>query len=395
MNKESWVQTWGQSHSALSFFYYPSCEKTYRLIVNTAISGKKLRVSFSNAYGKSYVEIGAVTAAPCTSFGSITGKNIIPLTFDGKSSFTMRKNERLTSDPVDFSVSDGEFFCISVYVTKGDLTSGNLMSNAELITAKGNRTFDRYCPNETRTRDSVRGAASKLLGMPFPKPIPLFDSIELLNADGAKAIVVLGDSLSQQGYWTNPFEKRLREAFPGKYSLINKSVMGNRLLYDCSPLFPAKGLFGRRAIQRLHSDILNFDNIEYVILCIGINDVFQHGTINAPAFEKPDPEDVCKAIYNIVEQLHKHSIKAVVFNLIAFGAAPDATREKDEMRRKVNNRLAENSVLFDGFFDFNAAGIDPDNDYYTRIDYLGPDKLHPNPLGGEAFANAIDLDLFN
>ncbi|MBQ4338315.1 MAG: hypothetical protein IJC37_02725 [Clostridia bacterium] len=394
MNKESWVQAWGQSHSALSFFYYPSCQKTYRLIVNTAVSGEKLRVSFSNAYGKNDVEIGAVTAAPCTSYGSVTGKNFTELTFNGKISFTLRKNERLTSDPIDFSISDGEYFCISVYVTKGDLTSGNLMSNAELITAKGNRTRDAYCANESRPRDTVRSGASKLLGMPFPKPIPLFDSIELFNTEGAKAIVVLGDSISQQGYWTNPFEKRLREAFPGKYSLINKSVMGNRLLYDCSPLFPAKGLFGRRAIQRLHSDILNYDGTEYVIICIGINDVFQHGTINAPAFEKPDPDDVFKAICDIAEQLHAHSIKAAVFNLIAFGAAPDATKEKDEMRRKVNNLLAENADLFDGFFDFNSAGVDPDNDYFTRIDYLGPDKLHPNPMGGEAFANAIDIDLF-
>ena len=30
---KKWVQVWGQAHAAFSYFYYPSCKKTYRMVV--------------------------------------------------------------------------------------------------------------------------------------------------------------------------------------------------------------------------------------------------------------------------------------------------------------------------------------------------------------------------
>lgn len=34
--ENNWVQVWGQAHSAFSYFYYPSCPKTYRLVIKSA-----------------------------------------------------------------------------------------------------------------------------------------------------------------------------------------------------------------------------------------------------------------------------------------------------------------------------------------------------------------------
>lgn len=123
----------------------------------------------------------------------------------------------------------------------------------------------------------------KLLGMHVPRPIPLYDSVEVYNTEGADSVVVFGDSISQQGFWTNPFEESLRAAYPGRYSLINKSVMGNRLLHDCSPIFVARGLYGRKATTRIADDLYPYENIKYVILFLGVNDIFKFGTINALA----------------------------------------------------------------------------------------------------------------
>ncbi len=388
-----WVQTWGQSHSALSLFTYPSAKKTYRLVVNTAISGKKLRLALSNSYGKDDVKIDTVSAAPCDSTGYVSGV-FKRLNFDGHGSFTLRKGERVTSDPVDFEISAGRFFCVSIYVTEGDLTSGNLLDSATLITAKGDKAFNGVCNDEARPRDTVRAVAGKLLGMHLPRPIPLFDSIELLNDDGATSIVVFGDSISQQGFWTNPFEKRIREAYPGRYSLINKSVMGNRLLFDCSPIFPARGLYGRRATGRLQEDVINYSGIEYVIFELGVNDIFEYASINALPSEKPDVEALCAAMKSVVDELHKKGVKVIGFNIPAFGSAPDATPEKDALRLKVNAWLAENSDMFEGFFDVSAAATDPNNPYQSVPEWIGPDKLHPNALGGEILAGLVDLEIF-
>ena len=46
---DKWIQVWGQAHSALSFFYYPSCPKTYRLIIPATVSGKKIKLEFEVA----------------------------------------------------------------------------------------------------------------------------------------------------------------------------------------------------------------------------------------------------------------------------------------------------------------------------------------------------------
>lgn len=389
----NWVQTWGQSHSSLSLFSYPSCKKTFRLVISSAISGSAMRVDLSNTYGTQDVTIGAVTVALCDENGTVYS-DFKPVSFNGSKKFTIKKGEQLKSDPVCIDIKAGYHFCVNIYVEKGDAASGNLLDNALLITASGDKSAAKKLPNERRKRDGVIDVASKLLGMHFPKPIPLFDSVELLNSDGASSIVIFGDSVSQQGFWSNPFDEKLRKEYPGKYSLINKSVMGNRLLYDCSPMFVARGLYGKKATTRIKDDIYPYENITHVILFIGVNDIFEYGTINAPKKEKPLPADICSTIKNITDDLHSRGIKVIVFDIPAFGTAPDATREKDALRREVNTWLCENSDMFDGFFDIATAGADPNDDYYSRAEFIGPDKLHPNAAGGKFFAELIDMNFF-
>ena len=394
MSEKKWIQTWGQSHSALSLFLYPSEPKTYRLVMNTAISGEKLRLSISNTYGKNDVVIWGITAAKCDADGNVSDDEFRFVTFNGEKNFTIGKGERMRSDEIDFPIGVNEYFCISAFVKSGKLTSGNLLDSAKIITSSGNQILTKVVGNQKRTRDDVIKAAGKALGMHFPRPIPLFDSVELLNSEDASSIVVFGDSVSQQGFWTGPFEERIREAYPGKYSLINKSIMGNRLLRDCSPIFPARGLYGRRATIRIHDDIFPYENIKYVILFMGVNDVFEYASINALPSEKPDTDAMCSTIKLITEDLHRRGIKVIMFNIPAFGAAPDATREKDALRRVVNQWLADNQDIFDGFFDIATAAADPEDDYRSKPEYIGPDKLHPNAYGGRYLAGLVDIDMF-
>lgn len=393
MADKKWVQTWGQSHSSLSLFKYPAARKTYRLVMNTAISGEKLRLSLSNTYGCDDVVIGCVTAAKCDANGYVGGA-FTDITFGGKNRLTIKKGERVRSDEIDFSLSVGEYFCISIFTLSGDLTSGNLLDSAKLITVEGNLCFTSRADNQTRPRDSVIKLAGKLLGMHFPKPIPLFDSVELLNAEDASSVVVFGDSVSQQGFWTGPFEERLREAYPGKYSFINKSVMGNRLLRDCSPIFPARGLYGKKATTRRKDDIYPYENISHVIFFMGVNDVFEYATINALPHEKPDTDEMIEAIKTITDDFRSRGMKVIMFNIPAFGAAPDATREKDALRRVVNRWIEANRDYFDGYYDVASAAADPEDDYRSKAEYIGPDKLHPNAFGGKYLAGLVDLSMF-
>lgn len=390
---EKWVQTWGQAHSALSFFYYPPCPKTYRMVVSSAISGKMIRIELSNEYAVNDVKIGALTVANCDENGSFCG-TYKALTVNGQTSFIIKKGEIVKTDPVDFSVEVDGYFCVSAYVEEGALRSGNLIDNVGLITAKGDVTAQQSVVNERRPRDTVREIASKVLGMYFHKPIPLFQSVELLNETGATAITVFGDSISQQGYWTNAFTERIRKEYKGRYSVINKSIMGNRIRLDFSPCFIAKGLFGISGLNRLQRDVLNYDDTEYVVFALGTNDFLQYGTISAPRSEKPTAKQAFDAVVSISDRLREKGKKLIVFNVLHFGSTPDSNAEKVAILKEYNRLLEENKENFHAVYDQASLCLNPEKPDCSKDEYLGRDKLHPNKKGGQIVADEINLGLF-
>ena len=391
--KENWVQIWGQSHSCLSHFYYPSDKKTYRFIISSAISGDELRLRLSNQFSENDVHIGGITACVCDSTGKLTGE-ITDVTFGGKRSFVIEKGSRILCDRCSLCLTDGDFAALSIYVEKGALKSGNLLDSIRLITASGNRTGESFIENERRKRDKVIEIAGKVFNLALHKPLPLIESVEVRNHTGARAITVFGDSLSQQGFWTNRFEERIREAFPGSFTVINKSIMGNRILHDFSPRFPCRGLFGESAIKRLQRDVLDFPDTEFVILSVGINDFVQPGTIVAPKTEKSEASQVLSAVLDITDKIKSAGKKVIVFNTPMFGACVDARPYKLEAAKDYNRYLKENEEQFYCLFDQASVVADPEKPLYTKAEYLGNDKLHYNEAGGRRVAESINLSVF-
>ncbi len=390
---EKWVQVWGQAHSAFSFFYYPSCKKTYRTVIKSSISGNGIKIELSNECAKNDVYIGAVTVAKCDKNGNFTDeyKNI---TFNSKSSFCLKKGEVITTDSLPFDIETGEYFCISIYVEKGALRSGNLIDNVDVITVKGDVTKEKNIINQRRIRDTVREVASKVLGMYFHKPVPVIQSVQLLNSADASAITVFGDSISQQGYWTNAFSERIYDEFPGKYSVINKSIMGNRILRDFGKRFICKGLFGISALNRLQRDVLAYADAEYVVFALGTNDFLQYNTIAAPKSDKPTAREVFDAVVAINDKLVSQNKKMIVFNVMNFGECFDSKPEKEEMVKEYNKLLEENKHLFHAVYNQADLCVNPDKPNCSKLEYLGGDKLHPNKEGGKLVADNINLDWF-
>lgn len=391
--KENWVQVWGQAHSAFSFFYYPSCKKTYRLVIKSAVSGRRVKLELSNECAKNDVEIGSVTVAKCDEKGSFTS-GFKTVTVNSQKSFSIAKGQVVKTDEVELNISAGEYFCVSAYVTKGALRSGNLIDDAYLITTKGDVTAEKCAENQPRVRDTVRKFASKALKMYFHKPIPLFQAVQVLNETDASSIIVFGDSISQQGYWTNMFADRIRKEFFGRYSVVNKSIMGNRLLLDYHKRFIAKGLFGTGGLNRLQRDVLDYDDCEYVILALGTNDFLQYNTIAAPKSQKPTVEKFFEGVVEFNERLKKHGKKLIVFNILNFGEAIDSRPEKEEMVMRFNKMLSENAHLFHAVYDQAALCVNPEKPNCSRKEYLGKDYVHPNKTGGKIVADNVNLEWF-
>ena len=172
--ENKWVQVWGQAHSAFSFFYYPSCRKTYRLVIKSALSGKSVRFELSNECAKNDVCIGALTVAKCDKDGNFISE-CKTATVNSQKSLCLKVGEIALSDEVPLDIKAGEYFCINAYVEKGALRSGNLLDNVNLLTVKGDVSHTPEIKNQRRIRDKVREVASVVLKMYFHKPIPLFN----------------------------------------------------------------------------------------------------------------------------------------------------------------------------------------------------------------------------
>ena len=392
-SEKSWVETWGMAHAALSAMSFASKKRTLRLVWSTAISGEKIRLRLCNKYAKHPVEIASVTLAPCDPNGSIPATNAItPLTFGGKTAFAIQAGETLVSDEADFSTVFGSYLCANVYVTKGKLTSGNYINSASLVNMAGDGTRTLHTAHKKRWKDAVITAVSKLLGMTLHSPIPLFQAVELLNGDGAASIECFGDSLTQQCFWTAPFEQRIRSLYPGRYSVINKGIGGNRIWRDTGRL-PLKGFFGTKALERIQDDIFAYEGIGFVVFCLGINDYLQPGTIAASKAEAVTVEEVARGVTQLADMLRARGLRTVGMNYLPVGLSADATPQKSEIGLRLNQWL-ETQTLFDAFVDIYTPFVSPDDAALPNAAYIGKDKTHPNTAGGAAIAGAFDYDIF-
>ena len=85
---------------------YPSSfrDETVRMIVRTSVGGERLRLTLSNALGRSEVHIGGVRVALRERGSSIAVATDRAVTFGGKASFAVQPGTLVVSDPVELAV---------------------------------------------------------------------------------------------------------------------------------------------------------------------------------------------------------------------------------------------------------------------------------------------------
>ena len=392
--RDNWVETWGMSHAALSLMSFLSGRRTLRLVLHSAISGERVRIRLCNRYSGSAVAVSRAIIAPCDKNGAIGDRESIrPITFGGREGLALPPGETAVSDETVFAVPAGAYICLTLYIEKGRLRSGNYINSARLLCARGDRCGELAIHHRKRPRDYCIALAGKLLGMTLHSPIPLFQAVELLNGDGASSIECFGDSLTQQGFWSNIFEEKIREIYPGRYSVINKAIGGNRVLRDTSKRFPLRGFFGVKALERVRDDILAFEGISHVIFCIGTNDYLQPGTIAGRRSERASAQEIAAGTETLAAMIRAHGVTLIGLNYVPIGLSSDATAEKNALRVQLNEWFEKCSV-FDFSFDVSGAFASAEDPDLPVAAYVGKDKTHPNGEGGRAFAETIDCGIF-
>ncbi len=373
--EQHWTRIWQQAmtQSFLNGHAFGK-NKTVVFTILSPASGDRLRIRFSNRYGKTPSKIGALTVR--------IGNSLCPVTLNGKETFSVPTDAEYVSDEVPVSVSAGEPIELRLYYTNCILDNNMIEEGATLL--KGDHTKDAAI-SETVQKPYL----AKLLGA--YNGIPVIKSVELCTAAPTRAIVAFGDSITALSRWTKPLAERLSTAYRDQYVLLNASISGNCLLYEAGGLFGP--VYGRRGTVRFSDDVLAVPNLYAVILGLGVNDASYlsektKNTINEQAY--------INAITDLTEQLHLRNVRVVMQTITPrLGCAKYLGTFTPEMEqlRLVWNSWIRNAGIFDYVFDAEAVVAEqhPDGLYYREGWHQG-DRLHPNETGGKALADAFDLN---
>lgn len=385
-----WIDSWASSHlsTTVTRFVVESqatmpaqfSDQTLRLIIWNQLTGETIRIRFSNKFGKKSLRIGAASIAlPDQSPGSIISESNRQLRFGGQASITLSPGQEIWSDAVNFSVAPLTNLAVSIYLpetftpdqfhptalktsfvfyTKGDQTS------AASLDSLATKTSMLFFINNLQIKSETKKSAPKVL-------VTLGDSI----TDGAVS------DIDTETNWPAYLAKRIaQEQKLDRISVINMGIGSNR--------FCASEGAGPSGLSRLNKDVIARENVRWVILLEGINDI---------SYEHIAADDLINCYKNAISQLRSHKIKVYQSPLLPIKHSVKDTPENEATRIAVNQWIRSTSPKNggpDAVIDFESAVWDPKDHLQILPEYTS-DHVHPNSSGYISMARAIDLDLFS
>jgi lysophospholipase L1-like esterase len=372
---ETWV---GSRYTAPVEFAPQFADSTLRTVVHLTSGGDRLRLKFSNLYGRTMLKIGTVYVAE----GPL-GKKV---TFNGRLETVLSAGASIVSDPVDLRASAGEELVVSVFypdTIPKEITmhfAGDPVSESNAL-IPGNFARGGALPKTTTPID----ATYFLMG------------VDVESSGSRGAIVALGDSITDGGIrrWPSLLAKRLSES--GKdYGVLNAGVSGNRLLHGSGDGWGE--MAGQSALNRFDYDVLAQPGVKYVILYEGINDLGLGTEERGDGSNPPTAVDMIEAVRRLYERAHLHGLRMYVATLAPFEGAVSQVRgyystHKDKVRREFNEWIRTTHDI-DGYFDFDLALADPAHPNRINPALDSGDHLHPNDAGERALSEAVNVSFF-
>ena len=381
---DAWIGTWAASQQLTEDANLPLppgfADTTLRQIVHVSIGGSRLRVRFSNAFGKAPLTLRAARVARSMGGGAIRPDSDKPLTFRGGATVTIPEGALVLSDPVDFDVPPLSDLAVTIYVRGAP---------ADVTGHPGSRTTSHLQGGDAVTAPELP-AAARVDHWYF------LSGVEVLAPASAGAIAILGDSITDgrgsttngNDRWPDILARRLQSRNgPPPVAVLNLGVGGNRLLRD--------GL-GPNTLARLDRDVLAQPGVRWLVVLEGINDIGTGPGARAKGEAAATADDIIAAYEQIVERARAHGIRvygATIMPFEGFTYANYFTPEGEADRRTINEWM-RTSGRFDAVIDFDAATRDPDRPSRLSAAVDGGDHLHPSAAGYRIMADAIDLALF-
>ena len=387
----AWLATWTASPQAVwgpDFLFLSNVpavlhDQTIRQVARISVGGRRVRIVLSNAYGKAPLRIGAASVALAQNGSAIRPHSLRRLTFAGQPSASVAPGAPLVSDPVDLAVPDLARLAVSLHLPQATPASTFHWDGRETAwLAPGEQT--RAARIDT-AQAGVQTTTARLL----------LSSIQVEAVEGAPAVAILGDSITDGASaslggdtrWPDVLAERLA---PHGVAVLNAGISGGRLLAD--------GM-GESAVARFGRDVLDQPGVRAVIVLIGINDISWPGTAFARQEKRPTLEALTRGYAQLIAQARRRGVRVIGATLTPFAGALPGTPlddyyqvEKDALRQQLNAWI-RGSGSFDAVLDFDARARDPAQPLRLLPAYDSGDHLHPGDAGNRALAEGIDLSL--
>lgn len=348
----------------------PLTDTTLRQFVWPSYSGNEIRVQLSNQRGEAPVEITKVHVARGTTPGmtDIDVATDVELTWDGSPSVTIAAGETVWSDPIAFDLVEMTQVAITMHFTSAP---------ADVTGHPGARTTSTIAPGDVVSDATLTGEQRDRWYF--------IEAIEVMARSDAKAIAILGDSITD-GYgilnefarWPDFLNRSVNNdaALADKVSILNFGMGGNCLTVpgEYDDMDPGTVRFERDVLGRK-------DKIGWLIVFIGVNDMI-YASVTA--------EEIIAAYEDLIARSHAEGIAVYGATITPF----EGHTQGDPLgvRAAVNDWIATSNA-FDAVLDFSATLADPRTPSFLNPP-LSNDGLHPNEAGYEALAEAVDLSLF-
>ncbi|MGH8143521.1 MAG: SGNH/GDSL hydrolase family protein [Steroidobacteraceae bacterium] len=385
-----WVQTWGAapqppSQAAGPFPGTPSfSNETIRETIRVSVGGRRIRILFTNAYGRKPLAIGAASVALSNEKGAVVPGTVHPVLFSGKRSALIPPAAPFLSDPIDLPVGALASLSISIYLPQdtGPCTCHATGAQTAFVSGPGNFVDVPFKPKSTtQVRMFISG-------------------VDVEPARGARAVVVLGDSISDgvgatvdaNRRWPDLLANRLDSGSAPGWGVVNMGISGNQLLHDGA---------GQSALARFDRDVLATPGVKTVIVFEGVNDLgISFGKLQGPVaqlYKAPAPvteQGMIAGYRQLIARAHASGLRIIGATITPYGGASYYSARGEAIREAINAWI-RTSHEFDGVIDFDAVMRDPNKPTWIRNGFQRGDHLHGNDAGYAAMAAAVDLSVLN
>lgn len=353
--------------------------QTVREVIKVSAGGKRIRLMFSNRYGKTPLTIGEVRVALSHGGAAIVRDTDTVVTFNGQRSVSVPPGAPVLSDPIAFELAPLKTVAVtSFYPTRTPVTTFHWGDQQTAFVAGGNQTSA-----------AMIASGSAIKGRMF------LNALQVDAHPATRTVVAFGDSITDGNGSTPDANRRWPDLLAQRFArsnvaVVNAGISGARVLGD---------LMGERALARFDHDVLAQPGVKTVVLFMGINDIGWPSSPFAPHDPAMTAERLIDGYQQLIARARSRNVRIIGATLLPFEGALKGTPfeghyspQKESVRQAVNQWI-RSAGAFDSVVDFDALLRDPGHPARIRPAYDSGDHLHPGDAGYRAMANAFDLKI--